>query len=76
MEIYVKNASINFQCENDGKAIGVRLGRRKKNLVGERMKNRRKIYFKPLLENSSLHVSTLFIFPFYRSDSRILARIG
>lgn len=30
MEIYVKNASINFQCENDGKAIGVRLGREKK----------------------------------------------
>lgn len=25
MEIYVKNASINFQCGNDGKAIGVRL---------------------------------------------------
>lgn len=57
MEIYVKNASINFQCENDGKAIGVRLwgkkSRGKKNLVGERMENRRKIYFKPLLENSS-----------------------
>lgn len=30
MEIYVKNASINFQCENDGKAIGVRLGEEKK----------------------------------------------
>jgi hypothetical protein len=28
MEIYVKNASINFQCENDGKAIGVRLGKK------------------------------------------------
>lgn len=35
MEIYVKCASINFRCENDGKAIAVRLGKAKIWLVKE-----------------------------------------